>query len=608
MGEVELDDAIERSKRNRACQWPVRSSPNRLEPECWPEVIPNFNLVPGSTVFAIGSCFARSVETHLKALGFDVPTRTFLDNNPRAKHLTGDEILNKYTPPSIYQELLWAKTIRDRDGVVSDADIQPFLLELGDGSFVDLQRAFTSHYGISKEDALLQRRNLYKLFEKVFDCDVVVITLGFIECWLDRATGQYVQFGTYLRKHNGGNRFAFKRLNFKEAYEYTRKSIDLIDETGTKPVLITTSPVPLVRTFTADDVIIANSYSKSVLRAVAGQIADECPNVDYFPSYENVMLTKQDYVWVNDLIHVEPEFVGRIMGRLCERYVANSENLPQISRNLDKRMAIAGFAKHGRFDDAREIFEKLTPNSADMQDGAYAIALAEMHLHFGDRQKAVENTAIAQKLTEGTSERDWLDLLRCARVFEAAGHATEAAAARAAALKPVRSTVQINSMISKLILSGMLDEARAVMDHVEKSLSDNFDLLGFVARTYERIGDHGAAERTYRAMLPALENALALDPANEAIFKRLIAIVLQLKQVAELERHALQFIAAAPKNPLGHMYLASSFKRRHRRSEALVHARRAAELEPGNERYTRYAEELARPVADSNRSARLKSG
>jgi hypothetical protein len=33
-------------------------------------------------------------------------------------------------------------------------------------------------------------------------------------------------------------------------------------------------------------VLPATVYSKSVLRAVAGQLADECEDVDYFPSYE----------------------------------------------------------------------------------------------------------------------------------------------------------------------------------------------------------------------------------------------------------------------------------------------------------------------------------
>jgi hypothetical protein len=50
--------------------------------------------------------------------------------------------------------------------------------------------------------------------------------------------------------------------------------------------LFTVSPVPLMATATAQQVVVASSYSKSVLRAVAGQLAEQHHDVDYFPSYE----------------------------------------------------------------------------------------------------------------------------------------------------------------------------------------------------------------------------------------------------------------------------------------------------------------------------------
>src|SRR5215469_16917873 len=316
MAEVELEDAIKQSASHRVSRWPERGASNRLEPECWPELRPGFALRAGSRVFTIGSCFARNVELNLAGLGFDVPTRKFLDESARTKSGRGDEILNKYTPPSIYQELAWTKKIRDRDGIVRDADVEPFLLDIGDGNVVDLQHRLTNQYGVPRSSAIEQRRALYGLFENAFQSETVIVTLGHIECWIDRATGQYIEFGPHLRKHNAGNRFAFKRLTFSEALVFTKRSLDLLRADGPRNVLLTTSPVPISRTFTADDVVIANAYSKSVLRAVAGEIAETYPDVDYFPSYESVMLTKQSYVWANDLTHVEGEFGHRIVRRM----------------------------------------------------------------------------------------------------------------------------------------------------------------------------------------------------------------------------------------------------------------------------------------------------
>src|SRR5207344_451486 len=46
--------------------------------------------------------------------------------------------------------------------------------------------------------------------------------------------------------------------------------------------------VPLTATATSNHVLVATTYSKSVLRAVAGSLADTYPNTDYFPSYEMI--------------------------------------------------------------------------------------------------------------------------------------------------------------------------------------------------------------------------------------------------------------------------------------------------------------------------------
>ena len=53
--------------------------------------------------------------------------------------------------------------------------------------------------------------------------------------------------------------------------------------------VLTVSPVPLTATATSSHVLLATTYSKSVLRAVAGSLAERFADVDYFPSYEVVM-------------------------------------------------------------------------------------------------------------------------------------------------------------------------------------------------------------------------------------------------------------------------------------------------------------------------------
>lgn len=50
--------------------------------------------------------------------------------------------------------------------------------------------------------------------------------------------------------------------------------------------LLTVSPVPLIATASSNHILVANQYSKSVLRAVAGDLSNVRSDVDYFPSYE----------------------------------------------------------------------------------------------------------------------------------------------------------------------------------------------------------------------------------------------------------------------------------------------------------------------------------
>jgi hypothetical protein len=52
--------------------------------------------------------------------------------------------------------------------------------------------------------------------------------------------------------------------------------------------IVTVSPVPLTATNSADHVLVATTRSKSILRAVAGEVALTRDDTDYFPSYELV--------------------------------------------------------------------------------------------------------------------------------------------------------------------------------------------------------------------------------------------------------------------------------------------------------------------------------
>ncbi len=314
---IDFDLARQRGQ-NKNNSW--KKSKDRLLDEVWPAMNPSFRLHAGDRVFTIGSCFARNIEHHLQKLGFDIPMLAFTVPPEEAG---GQALLNKYTPAQIFQEIDWARAIFVRGGEIAEADSLKFLYECQDGLCIDT--CLHGFVPVTRERFFQRRSQIYDVFKAMFSSDCVVITLGLIEAWFDRENGVHIHEcprGKHFARNR--SRFGFETLNYPQCREFIQKSIDIIKQLNPKAkFLITTSPVPLSRTFTDEDVIIANMQSKSVLRAVAGDIAAANEQVDYFPSYESAALTKSWAIWRDDLTHVSDAFVGKIVARLVETYCAD---------------------------------------------------------------------------------------------------------------------------------------------------------------------------------------------------------------------------------------------------------------------------------------------
>jgi tetratricopeptide (TPR) repeat protein len=321
-------DVVLDPKRNRYSAW--KKARDRMIGEVWPELIPTFHIHPGARVFTIGSCFARNIEEHLKRLGFRVPMLDF--SVPREEWPARQNgILNKYTPAAIFQEIDWAKNIFLKDGKISESDSAAFLYECSDGLCIDTNLG--RFVPVTRERFFQRRTEVYNIFKEAFSADYIVMTLGLIEAWFDLEKKVYIQeapVGKDFQRNN--NRFGFQILTYEQCREFIQNTVDTIRGINKEAkFLITTSPVPLSRTFADQDVIVANTYSKSLLRTVAGDIATSNKHVDYFPSYESVVLTKSWDVWAPDLIHVADAFVGKVIARLTDTYCTG---LSQARRNF----------------------------------------------------------------------------------------------------------------------------------------------------------------------------------------------------------------------------------------------------------------------------------
>lgn len=354
-----------------------RSTDNRLEPECWPNVEPGFHFTRDQVFFAIGSCFAKNIAKRLVLDGYTVHGGVVSEGNRR----------NRYTPPAIYQELAWAKRIFDRDDTPADEDILPLLLELGPNRWTDIWSRPERGTAATIEQAIEARRQLYGYFRGAFVADVVIITLGLVEAWWDEISRSYVEFDTSWARRPDKERFRFERLGFVECRDYLEKTLDLILG-GERRALVTTSPVVLARTFTGDDIIIANSHSKSVLRAVAGEVSSSRSDVDYFPSYEIATLTRRPEVWSDDLIHINPDFVARIMQHVTSAYVPGS-----VSDDDRLTMQMANLVEAWRFGDAQALYDGLEGRLDSSAGPAANVAAMRLAAHNDDRERAARHAA-----------------------------------------------------------------------------------------------------------------------------------------------------------------------------------------------------------------------
>jgi tetratricopeptide (TPR) repeat protein len=497
MGELDVNQAVFNTSDKARALWPSRTSANRLEPQCWPILQPRFQLEPGSRVFTIGSCFAREIERALADLGFEIPVFNFHRQHPELLAFEGINALNRYTPPSIFQELSWTQKIMDRDDVVNQDDVEPMLLEAGNGRVYDLTRVVAAEYGITREQALNQRRSLYTLYRQAFNCEAVVITLGLIECWKDIHTGLYVEYNRGILRNK--NRFRFKRIDYVEALDYVERAIDIINRDHHAKILLTTSPVPLTRTFTRDDVIVANTYSKSVLRAVAGAVAESRPNVDYFPSFESVMLSKDRQVWMDDLIHIEPSFIGSIMVRVTDSYA------PDVARKspiMEMMYRVINLTNACNWSQAQAELSQMALNNLPDEPAAFFVCAAELAARCGDIDMVKAMTARAPGVHADLQ-------LRCGNALKAVGLNDLASLRLALALKLGTKTARgLYQWINILYHSGRREDLIWVLEEAEKIIDLDASTSWSLACAYRNAGRQEDCERLLRA-------AIAVDPLHE---------------------------------------------------------------------------------------------
>jgi hypothetical protein len=322
-------DAIENYRENVAGVWYADSADpddpagkyafQRLR-HTWftPKVDPKFKLRRDDKFYAIGSCFARGIESSLTGHKIIVESAApdFAELQPANKELSGLGFTNKYNTYSILNELRWAL---DPDAVFP----QESIVQVTKTTWYD-PHTNPSLALADLAETLERRAMMQAVTKRIKHCRAVIVTLGLAEVWRDVKADVFVNRTPIpsLFKTQPG-RYEFHLTSFAENWANLEAIYALLTQYGHPDVriVVTVSPVPLMNTFSTMDIVVANTWAKSLLRAVAQEWAAAHPNVDYFPSYEIVQSSDRAAVWERDLRHVKGAGAHHIMELFLRNYI-----------------------------------------------------------------------------------------------------------------------------------------------------------------------------------------------------------------------------------------------------------------------------------------------
>ena len=250
---------------------------------------PKYAIDKQLPIFTAGSCFAQHVGRTLATAGYNVIDTEPLPNFVPAEiaHKHGYRLYSaRYG--NIYTMRQFLQLLQEAFGNFQPAD--PVWEK--DGMFYDALRPGITPGGLASADYVLEARaqHLRAVQEAVANTGMVVFTLGLTETWQHDPTGTIYPTapGTIAGQidpsvHSFVN---FRAADIRRDFLTVRKIFQAANPDV--KFLLTVSPVPLTATASGDHVLPATMYSKAVLRTVAGELAEDFDDIDYFPSFEIV--------------------------------------------------------------------------------------------------------------------------------------------------------------------------------------------------------------------------------------------------------------------------------------------------------------------------------
>jgi len=237
-------------------------------------------------VMTAGSCFASNLVPYLEGAGL-----TYLRTESQHPEFVHEERFgyDKFTAGygNIYTARQLLQLLRRAEGRFRPSEDR---WHVGDTVIDPLRPGLMYPARSDREFDQLTAQHLAAVREAFSTADVLIFTLGLTEAWVSAIDGTVYPAcpGTIAGDFDPA-RHLFTNFTVADVASDLLTFVDEVRQTNPRlKVILTVSPVPLVATATGSHVLLATTYSKSVLRVAAGEVAAARERIVYFPAYEIV--------------------------------------------------------------------------------------------------------------------------------------------------------------------------------------------------------------------------------------------------------------------------------------------------------------------------------
>ncbi len=276
----------------------------------------------------------------------------------------------------------------------------------------------------------------------------------------------------------------------------------------------------------------ANTYSKSVLRAVCGAVTLQRPLVDYFPSYECATLSFPVRVWEPDRIHVSSGFVGKIVAHMLDHYLEGVEDAARDFQSA--RTAVM----NGDYAEAEAAARSAVSKRPEHIEGRVILAEALLRQNRCDEAETELKAVLAREPDRADL---WVTLARAisrgdrTRVGEAIAHIETAAALPSITLSDLRAV-------------GELLRQRAPPEVAERITRRAVELFPLHVEAYQHLINVLADQGRKGEAIEVLRRALGLRRVQPAMRLQLAALLAETGEPAEAERVLRTLLSLEPQN------------------------------------------------------------